>query len=114
MQKETLSHERVLDLSAPNEIVVQQTTARRLDELCHEITDTCGQIEAILQLAAENQRGKRATYIKAALKLADRGRRSVKLFLSEWGVLIEESKRENPKPPEPDPVPIPNFASSTI
>jgi len=83
-------------LSVPKEIVVDQNTARRLDELCHEMTDTCGQIEAILQLAFENQSEKRAAYIKTALNLSARGTKSIKMFLSEWGVLVEESKRDNP------------------
>ncbi len=83
-------------LSVPKEIVVDQNTARRLDELCHEMTDTCGQIEAILQLAFENQSEKRAAYIKTALNLSARGTKSIKMFLSEWGVLVEDSKsREN-------------------
>ncbi len=97
MPKEILSSEQGLkDLSAPKEIVVDQGTARRLNELCSEMTDTCGQIEAILQLAVENQSEKRAAYIKTALNLSARGTKSVKMFLSEWRVLVEESKsREN-------------------
>src|SRR5260370_16896373 len=82
-------------LSAPKEIVVNQSTARRLDELCCEMTDTCGHIEAILQLAVENESEMRA-YIRTALNLSARGRKSIKMFLSEWSVLVEESKRENP------------------
>jgi len=78
------------------EIVVDQSTARRLEELCSEMTDTCGLIEAILQLAVEDKSEKRAAYIKTALALSARGTRSIKMFLSEWGVLVEESKsREN-------------------
>src|SRR6266702_530929 len=37
------------------EIVVDQNTARRLEELCSEMTDTCGLIEATLQLAVEDK-----------------------------------------------------------
>jgi len=95
MPKETLSLERALkDLSAPKEIVVDQSTARRLEELCSEMTDTCGQIEAILQLAVEDRGEKRATYMKTALYLSARGRKAIKMFLSEWSVLVEESKSE--------------------
>ena len=99
MPKEILSTERALkdlevDLSAPKEVVVDQNTARRLSELCSQMTDTCGQIEATLQLAIENQSEKRVTYIKTALHLSARGRKSLKMFLSEWGVLVEELKRK--------------------
>ncbi len=99
MPKETLSHERVLKdleeaLSPPNEIVADQATARRLDELCSVMTDTCGQIEATLQLAAEDQNEKRAACIRIALNLSARGTKAIKMFLSEWRVLVEESKRE--------------------
>jgi len=98
MPKETLSRERAHDLekalSAPKEIVADQATARRLDELCCVMTDTCGQIEATLQLAAEDQNEKRAAYIGIALNLSARGTKAIKMFLSEWRVLVEESKRE--------------------
>ena len=99
MPKETLSRERTLTdlekaLSAPKEIVADQATARRLDELCSVMTDTCGQIEATLQLAVEDQSEKRAAYIRTALKLSARGTKAIKMFLSEWRVLVEESKRE--------------------
>ena len=78
------------------EIVVDQSTARRLEELCSEMTDTCGLIEAILQLAVEGKSEKQAAYLRTALDLSARGTRSIKMFLSEWGVLVEESKsREN-------------------
>ncbi len=99
MPKETLSRERTLTdlekaLSAPKEIVADQATARRLDELCSVMTDTCGQIEATLQLAVEDQSEKRAAYIRTALNLSARGTKAIKMFLSEWRVLVEESKRE--------------------
>src|SRR5712691_4336022 len=58
------------------EIVVDQSTARRLEELCSEMTDTCGLIEAILQLAVEDKSEKRAAYIKTALALSARGART--------------------------------------
>jgi len=58
------------------------------------MTDTCGQIEATLQLAAEDQNEKRAAYIGIALNLSARGTKAIKMFLSEWRVLVEESKRE--------------------
>ena len=96
MPKETLSLERALkDLSAPKEIVVDQSTARRLEELCSEMTDTCGQIEAILQLAVEDRSEKRAAYMKTALYLSARGRKAIKMFLSEGSVLVEESKSDH-------------------
>src|SRR5229473_8596055 len=76
------------------EIVVDQSTARRLEELCSEMTDTCGQIEAILQLAIEDRSEKRTAYMRTALYLSARGTRAIKMLLSEWGVLVEESKRE--------------------
>jgi len=98
MPKETVSRERAEDLekalSPPKEIVADQATARRLDELCSVMTDTCGQIEATLQLAAEDQSEKRAAYIRIALNLSTRGTKAIKMFLSEWRVLVEESKRE--------------------
>jgi hypothetical protein len=83
-------------LSVPKEIVVDRNTARRLEELCSEMTDTCGQIEAILQLAVEDRSEKRTAYMKTALYLSARGTKAIKMFLSEWGVLVDESKsREN-------------------
>ncbi len=82
------------NLSAPKDIVVDQSTARRLEELCSEMTDTCGHIEATLQLAVEDQSEKRAAYIRTALNLSARGTKAIKMFLSEWRVLVEESKRE--------------------
>src|SRR5260370_40006378 len=103
------------NLSAPKDIVIDQSTARRLEELCSEMTDTCGQIEATLQLAVEHKSEKQAAYIKTALYLSARGTKSIKMFLSEWRVLVEESKREKPgrsaKDPTaagPEPAPIPN------
>ncbi len=97
MPKETLCHEQALkDLFAPEEILVDQNTARRLEELCSEMTDTCGHIEATLQLAVEDETEKRAAYIKTALYLSARGTRAIKMFLSEWSVLVQDSKiREN-------------------
>src|SRR6266852_9142853 len=97
MPKEILSHECALkDLSAPKEIVVDQSTARRLEELCSQMTDTCGLVEAILQLAVEDGSKKREANIKTALDLSARGTKAIKMFLSEWSVLVEESKsREN-------------------
>jgi DNA-binding NtrC family response regulator len=120
MPKEILSPEQTLkDASAPKEIVVDQSTARRLEELCSEMTDTCGQIEATLQLAVADKSQKRAAYVIAALNLSARGRKSVKMFLSEWGVLVEESKRENPGRSaedsavrEPDPALIPECVTA--
>jgi hypothetical protein len=97
----TPSHERVFEddleraLSTPKEIVLDESTARRLDELCSQMAVTCGQIEAALQLAAENE-SKRDALIETASHLAARGRKSTKMFLSEWSVLVEESKsRDN-------------------
>jgi len=58
------------------------------------MTNTCGMIEAILQLAIEDKSEKRAAYIRTALNLSARGTKAIKLFLSEWRVLVEESKRE--------------------
>jgi hypothetical protein len=97
MPKEILSHEQALEelekaLSAPKEIVADQATARRLDELCSVMTDTCGQIEATLQLAVEDKSEKQAAYIRTALYLSARGTKAIKMFLSEWSVLVEESK----------------------
>jgi len=96
MPEEILSRERALkDLFAPKEIFVDQNTARRLDQLCSEMTDACGLIEAILQLAFADK-SKRVAYIKTALNLSARGTRAIKMFLSEWSVVVEESKsREN-------------------
>jgi len=60
------------------------------------MTDTCGLVEAILQLAIEDESEKRVAYMRTALNLSARGTKAVKKFLSEWGVLVEESKsREN-------------------
>jgi len=84
------------DLSGRKEIVVDQSTGRRLEELCSQMTNTCGLIEAILQLAVEDESKKREAHIKAALSLSARGTKAIKMFLCEWGVLVEESKtREN-------------------
>ena len=98
MPKETPRERAIKDLenalSAPKQIVADQATARRLDELCSVMTDTCGQIEAALQLAVEDQSGKRTAYIRIALSLSARGTKAIKMFLSEWRVLVEESKRE--------------------
>src|SRR5260370_38271709 len=103
------------NLSAPKDIVVDQSTATRLEELCSEMTDTCGLIEATLQLAVEDKSEKRAAYIKTALYLSARGTKAIKMFLSEWSVLVQESKRENPARSaddstigEPDLASIPN------
>src|SRR5260370_12702072 len=95
-------------LSAPKEIVVDQSTARRLEELCSEMTDTCGHIEATLQLAVEDKSERQTAYIRTALDLSARATRAIKMFLSEWGGLVQDSKiRENrPLPP------IPNFVTT--
>ncbi len=87
MPEEILSRERALkDLFAPKEIFVDQNTARRLDQLCSEMTDACGFAD----------KSKRVAYIKTALNLSARGTRAIKMFLSEWSVVVEESKsREN-------------------
>ena len=79
----------------PKGFFVEQSTGRRLQELCHEMTNSCGMIKPILQLAleAENE-GKRTAFIKTALDASARGTKSLKLFLSEWGVLIGESNRD--------------------
>ncbi len=98
MPKEILSHERALDVYAPKDLFVDQSTARRLAELCSEMTNTCGLIEAILQLAVENKSERRAAYIKTALSLSNRARRAVKMFLAECSVLFEGLGRENPEP----------------
>ncbi len=79
--------------SAPKEIVVDQSTGKRLEELCSQMTDTCGLVEAILQLAIEETSEKRVAYMRTALNLSARGTKSIKMFLSEWSVLVEESKR---------------------
>ena len=52
----------------PKGFFVEQSTGRRLQELCHEMTNSCGMIKPILQLAleAENE-GKRTAFIKTAL-----------------------------------------------
>ena len=82
--------------ASPTEIVVDQSTGRRLEELCSQMTDTCGLVEAILQLAIEEKSEKRVAYMRTALNLSARGTKAVKMFLSEWRVLVEESKsREN-------------------
>ena len=75
------------------EIVVDQNTARRLEELCSEMTDTCGLIEATLQLAVEDKSEKRAAYIKTALDFSARATEAIKLFLVEWSVLTEGANR---------------------
>ncbi len=101
MPKETVSRERVLKdleeaLSPPKDIVADQATGRRLEELCSQMTDTCGLVEATLQLAIEEKTEKRVAYMRTALNLSARGTKAVKMFLSEWRVLVEESKsREN-------------------
>jgi len=41
------------------EIVVDQSAARRLEELCSQMTDTCGLIEGILQLGVKDKSKKR-------------------------------------------------------
>jgi hypothetical protein len=93
-----------LVLSAPREIVVDQNTARRLEELCCQMTDTCGLIEAILQLAVEDESKRRDGYMKTALNLSARGTKAIKMFLSEWSVLVEESKRGELDHPIPNSV----------
>jgi len=93
MPKEIHSPERALrDPSAPKEIVVDQGTAARFEELCSTMTDTCGLIEATLQLAIEGKGIKRLVFINTALNLSARGTRAIKMFLSEWSVLVEDSK----------------------
>src|SRR5258708_19525108 len=86
------------DLSAPKEIVVDQSTGRRLEELCSQMTNTCGMIEATLQLAIEVKSAKRIAYIRTALILSARGTQSIKTFLTEWRVLVEESKTPENSP----------------
>jgi transcriptional regulator of acetoin/glycerol metabolism len=97
MPKEIRCAERTLkELYAPNEILVDQSTARRLEELCSTMTDTCGIVEATLQLAIEEEGKKQVACIRTALNLSARGTKAIKMFLSEWSVLVEESKsREN-------------------
>ena len=80
------------------EIVVDQNTARRLEELCSEMTDTCGLIEATLQLAVEDKSEKRAAYIKTALDISARATRSIKQFLGEWSILVGEANRPRGTP----------------
>lgn len=79
-------------LYEPIDLVVDKSTVGRLEELCSTMTDTCGLIEATLQLAVEDKGEKRTTYIKTALSLSARGTRAIKMFLSEWNVLFEDSK----------------------
>src|SRR5690242_17058655 len=93
MLKEIRSPEQACkDLCPPNEIAVDQSTAGRLEELCSQMTDTCGLIEATLELALQDVSNMRERYIKAALNLSARGTKAIKMFLCEWGVLVEESK----------------------
>jgi hypothetical protein len=99
------------DLCALNEIVVDQSTARRLEELCSQMTDTCGLIEATLQLAFKDASDKREAYMKSALYLAARGTKAIKMFLSEWGALVEESQsRKNSGRSAKDSTTDPNLA----
>jgi DNA-binding NtrC family response regulator len=79
-------------LSAPTEVVVDQNTANRIEELCSLMVDTCGLIEATLQLAVGEKGKKREAYIQTALNLSARGTKAIKMFLCEWGVLVEELK----------------------
>lgn len=80
--------------SLPNGFFVDQATGRRLEELCREMTNSCGMIECTLQLSLERGGEKRTSIINSALQLAARATRSLKLFLSEWGVITEESEVE--------------------
>lgn len=93
MQQEQLEESKGNGL--PKGFFVEQSTGRRLQELCREMINSCGMIKPILQLAleAENE-GKRTAFIKTALDASARGTKSLKLFLSEWGVLIGESNRD--------------------
>ena len=94
MGKESRSPEQALkDLYGLNEITVDQRTAGRLEELCSTITDTYGLVEVILQLAIKDESQRRVAYMRTALDLSARGTKSIKMFLSEWSVLVEESKR---------------------
>jgi len=93
MPKEIRSPEWIPDVYADNQIVIDQSTARRLEELCSTMTDTCGLVEATLQLAVADESEKRVAHLRTALALAGRGTKSIKIFLSEWSVLVEESKR---------------------
>jgi len=68
--------------ASPTEIVVDQSTGRRLEELCSQMTDTCGLVEATLQLAIEEKSEKRVAYMRTALNLSARGTKAVKMFLS--------------------------------
>jgi len=87
---EPLEHE----VPIPEEYTVDQNTWKRLDELCREMTNTCGLVESILRLALQKEGDKRTAYIKSALDLSTRAIRAIKMFLSEWAVLVEESKRQ--------------------
>ena len=77
-----------------NAVFVDPGTRRRLEELCRAMTDSCGLITATLELALENE-NKRTTFINTALNLSSEAIRSLKMFLSEWHVLTEESEMEN-------------------
>jgi hypothetical protein len=79
----------------PKGFFVDQGTGERLAELCCEMTDSCGLITAILQLALEKENENRTTFINTALDLSSRAIRSLKMFLSEWHVLTEASEAEN-------------------
>jgi len=83
-------------LARLGEIVIDRGTAARIEELFSTVTDTCGLIETILELAVQDRR-KQEAYVRTALDLSGRGTRCIKMFLNEWKVLVEESKRrENP------------------
>ncbi len=74
------------------EILVDPGTGRRLEELCSEMTHTCGLIEAVLQLATSDESERRTTYMQTALRLSARGTRAIKMFLSEWNVLMADGR----------------------
>ncbi len=79
----------------PKGFFVDEGTGKRLEELCREMTNSCGQIGAILQLELEIGGEKRTKFMQTALDLSSDAIRSVKMFLSEWNVLMAESKIEN-------------------
>ena len=78
MQQEQLEESKGNGL--PKGFFVEQSTGRRLQELCREMINSCGMIKPILELAleAENE-GKRAAFIKTALDASARGTGSIRI-----------------------------------
>ena len=85
-------------LGKQNGIYVDENTHRHLEDLCHQMASVYGLVESVLQLALTKEEEERTAYIKTALDICAGATKAIKLFLVEWGVLVEQANRPRGTP----------------